>query len=116
MASSASKTTFDCVTCGACCTNPDENRETGYAFYVEIGKRDRILRKPELVKKLVVQDPDGIPHMRLRADHRCVALKGPLGSSVSCSIYEDRPACCRRVQPGDAECRKYRKERGIGAA
>ena len=107
---------YDCVRCGACCCNLDQNREIGYRDYVEIGKRSPLVRQPELLKKYVVINEDGIPHMKLDARERCVALKGAVGRKVECVIYPDRPSGCRRVQPGDENCKKSRRERGIDPA
>ena len=64
--------------------------------------------------KLVFYDRNGIPHMRLDASQRCIALRGTLGRRVFCTIYEVRPSGCRRVEAGDEECLKSRAERGIG--
>ena len=105
--------TYDCVTCGACCCNPDVNRELEYLDYVEIDPRVRIMRKPELLRRLVVLDDKLRPHMRLGHHQRCVALKGRLGVEVGCGIYLDRPTVCREFEAGSKDCKKYRRERGI---
>lgn len=104
---------YDCVSCGACCVNPDENRAEGYLWYLEV--RDTpLLDKPDLRKKLVVLDPDGVPHLRLEKETgRCVALRGKLGVRATCSIYALRPKGCRLLQPGDPRCVLARKERGL---
>lgn len=81
--------------------------------WVEVEPEDRILTRADLVKKLVVLDGDGVPHLRLAADGRCMALRGALGRDVSCSIYADRPSPCRRVQAGDALCKRYRHEHSL---
>jgi Fe-S-cluster containining protein len=104
---------YDCVTCGACCYNPDDNTAVGYIDYVEIEARDRILKKPDLVRRLVVLDADFLPHMRLDHHQRCVALEGRLGVKVGCGIYEDRPASCRSFKAGSDRCKQYRRERGV---
>ena len=103
---------LDCVTCGACCCNPDENRAEGYLWYLEV--RDTpLLDQPALAKKLVVHDPDGVPHLRLDPSGRCAALVGKLGERVRCAIYALRPRGCRLVEPGDAQCLQARRERGL---
>ena len=81
--------------------------------WVEVDPEDQILTRADLVKKLVVHDADGVPHLRLTTDGRCLALRGALGRAVSCSIYSDRPSPCRRVQAGDALCKRYRHEHGL---
>lgn len=103
---------LDCRRCGACCVNLPANREEGFTAWVEIEPDDRILERVDLVRKLV-RDIDGVPHLRLAADGRCLALRGAPGRSVECSIYNDRPSPCRRVQPGDALCKRYRVDHGI---
>ena len=104
---------YDCVTCGACCYNPDENREIEYIDYIQIGVRDRIMKRPELVRRLVVLDDNLEPHMRMNHLQRCAALDGSLGKKVGCSIYLDRPWSCRDFKAGSKRCRQYRRERGI---
>ncbi len=107
---------YDCQRCGACCVNLPENQEAGFASWVEIEPDDRILERPELVRRLVVRDRDDVPHLRLAPDGRCLALKGGLGRRVKCDIYNDRPSPCRRVQAGDELCRRYRVVHGIDPA
>lgn len=104
----------DCRTCGACCVNLPSNAAEGFTFWVEIDSRDTILGRADLVRKLVVRDPDGVPHLRVAADGRCLALRGKLGREVRCDIYAQRPSPCRRVQAGDRLCRQYRAEHGLG--
>jgi len=106
--------TFDCRSCGACCCNIDENRAENYVDYVEVTRGAALRRHPVLLRKLTVVNRDGERHMKLRGrDQRCVALRGALGVSVTCAIYDLRPAGCRRVEPGSRECRRDRRERGI---
>lgn len=35
---------------------------------------------------------------------RCIALEGTPRRSVSCSVYESRPLCCRLYAPGSVAC------------
>ena len=105
--------TLDCQSCGACCVNLPSNRAQGFGYWVEISDGDRILGRPDLVRKLVVRDPSGVPHLRLAHDGRCLGLRGELGVEVECSIYRERPSPCRRVQPGDSQCLRARTEHGI---
>jgi Fe-S-cluster containining protein len=107
---------LDCQRCGACCTNPSENIAEGVTSYVEIEPGDPILRKKDLVKKLVVLDAEGVPHMRLTADGRCLALNGAVGRRVTCTIYHHRPSPCRRVEAGSKLCLRYRADRGLPVA
>ena len=105
--------TLDCTTCGACCCNPDENRREGYSFYVEVGAREPLLAKPNIVKRHVVRDDGGVPHLRLDPSGRCSALRGRLGGRVHCAIYPLRPRGCRLVEAGSVRCLQSRRERGI---
>jgi uncharacterized protein len=104
---------YDCRACGACCVNLPSNRDEGFTSWVEIEPGDAILARADLVKKLVVRDADGVPHLRLTDDGRCLALRGTLGREVRCTIYGERPSPCRTVQPGDALCKRYRFEQGL---
>ena len=109
----ASRSEIDCRTCGACCVNLPSNRLEGFTSWVEVDAQDTILARADLVKKLVVRDADGVPHLRLTDDGRCMALRGGLGRETRCAIYRERPSPCRRVQPGDALCKRYRHEHGL---
>ncbi len=105
---------LDCRRCGACCVNLPENRDEAFPWWVEIEDGDAILRRADLVKKLVVRDGEGVPHLRMApADGRCLALKGALGREVACAVYSLRPSPCRRVQAGDELCARYRRAHGI---
>lgn len=104
--------TYDCISCGACCVNPDENRAEGYPWYLEV-RETKLLSKPDLAKRFVVYDPNGVPHLRLDPSGRCAALVGKLGRRAVCTIYELRPKGCRLLQPGDPRCLQARKERAI---
>ena len=102
--------TFDCTRCGACCANPDENRAEHFVDYVEVLRRDTLWARPELVRRLVVYNGDGVPHLRLHPDGRCLALRGSIGGRVRCTVYEHRPAACRKVEPGSERCIAHRRE------
>jgi uncharacterized protein len=102
----------ECQTCGACCTNPDENRSEGFVYYVELPKKSRLLENDTLRKRFVHIDDKGA-HMRLDPSGRCSALKGQLGVKVGCQVYDDRPRGCRLVEAGSARCFQARRERGL---
>jgi Fe-S-cluster containining protein len=104
---------FDCRRCGACCANPDENRAEGVIDWVEVGAHEPLLADARLVWRLVVTNAAGERHLRLDPTGRCLALRGRIGGRLSCDIYGVRPDGCRRVEPGDARCRQYRRERGV---
>ena len=104
---------LDCQQCGACCINLPANRAEGFDSWVEIAEDDAILERRDLSSKHVIYDVHGIPHLRLAPDGRCLALRGSPGGTVKCAIYHHRPTPCRRVQPGDALCLRYRREHGL---
>ena len=104
---------YDCRACGACCVNLPSNQAEAFTSWVEIDPGDRLLDHPDLVRKLVVLDAGGVPHLRLVDSGRCAALRGAPGRHVGCRIYHVRPSPCRRVQPGDALCERYRTEHGL---
>ena len=104
---------YDCRSCGACCANPDENRREGVVEWVEVRDREPLLDDARLTRRLVVENAAGERHLRLDADGRCLALRGRMGRHTTCMIYGLRPEGCRRIEPGDARCRQYRRERGI---
>ncbi len=82
---------YDCVQCGACCCNLPANRAEGFIDYVEVDARAPLLRRPELVRRLVVYNEDGAAHLRLHPDGRCLALRGRVGQRVRCTIYSGPP-------------------------
>ena len=105
--------TLDCQTCGACCCNTLANQREGFAWYVEVEPDGSLLRRKDLAQRYVREAPDGTPHLRLDQLDRCHALRGSVGQRVTCAIYHHRPRACRRVQPGDADCLRARRERGL---
>lgn len=54
-----------------------------------------------------------------RQPPRCVALRGDIGTAVSCAIYESRPSACRDFAPlsavgrGDEACDDARRRHGL---
>ncbi len=81
--------------------------------YVEVPRGEKLLTRPELLKRYTVRGDDEVVHLRLDASHRCVALRGKLGQKVHCAIYAYRPRGCRLVEPGSPRCLLARRERGL---
>jgi uncharacterized protein len=46
---------------------------------------------------------------------RCVALQGPVGQSVGCSIYALRSSTCREFEAGSVVCNEARAKIGLAA-
>jgi Fe-S-cluster containining protein len=105
-------TVLDCTRCGACCVNPRQNEAEGFRTWVEVEEGEPLLRRKDLVRKLVVLE-GGKAHLRLDSSGRCLALRGALGRKVGCDIYSLRPRGCRRVQAGAEDCLAYRREHGL---
>jgi uncharacterized protein len=106
--------TFDCQRCGACCCNPAENRAEGYRDYVPVEAGSRLSRRLRILGRYTSLNAHGERHMKLvGAEERCAALEGRLGRSVSCAIYADRPAACKKIEAGSSRCVQYRRERGL---
>jgi Fe-S-cluster containining protein len=101
---------LDCEACGACCVICRRTRRRGFTSWVEIEQDAKLLGRADLVRKLVVRDAAGVAHLRVAGDGRCLALRGAIGRRVKCDVYALRPHACRRVQPGDAWCLRYRRE------
>ena len=103
---------LDCRRCGACCVNARDNMNEGFVHWVEIEADERFL-KGARAKKLVVLDAEGVPHLRMDKNGRCLELKGEIGVHTHCNIYATRPRACHRVEPGDEQCLQYRKDHGV---
>lgn len=88
---------LDCLDCGACC---------GAAFdVVEVSRQDPVRkRQPDWIVKR-----DGRYQMKRRLNNTCQALQ----NDMKCSIYADRPQCCRDFERGGANCWFARRRIGL---
>ncbi|MEW6769694.1 MAG: YkgJ family cysteine cluster protein [Pseudomonadota bacterium] len=91
-----------CQSCGACCSYSNNWPR----FSIE---DDAAL---DLIPAALVNER--MSGMRCDGD-RCSALKGEIGKSVACGIYDARPDVCRTCMPGDAECTMARRKFGLAA-
>jgi Fe-S-cluster containining protein len=97
---SSAPATFDCRTCGACCSYSAEWPR------LSLESDAHIARIPaELI--------DERGHGMRCTGNRCAALVGVVGQSTSCSIYAVRPDVCRACLPGDPECLEARRHFGL---
>jgi Fe-S-cluster containining protein len=106
----------ECVRCGACCVADHSGTD-----YVHLEPED-IEQLTERDLRLLVVGPrersggEWIQFRALRTKHdrrgncRCKALRGTIGTKVSCSIYERRPLVCRLFIPGGPLCLAARRE------
>lgn len=51
-------------------------------------------------------------YMRMAEGHCAALVHGPEGTSLSCSVYETRPAICRELARASSECRAEIHEKG----
>ena len=79
---------LDCLEGGACCSEAYDA--------VEVSRTDPVRKKqPDWIVKV------GRYYQVLRRkNNRCAALQ----ENLHCSIYEDRPQCCRDFTKGSANC------------
>jgi Fe-S-cluster containining protein len=102
-----------CLTCGACC-----------AHFSALFHWSETL--PESYHVPVEMTVPASPHLDAmkgtnEAVPRCVALEGAVGESVSCSVYERRPHCCRVFKPSyedgvrNVRCEQARLAKGMPA-
>jgi Fe-S-cluster containining protein len=98
-----------CQTCGACCVS------LRVSF-----PADEVDDRPGGDVPVGMTEPYGnVACMRTNAEGRCVALRGAVGQSVSCAIYEWRPSSCREFAPlaalgqGDDACNEVRRRCGL---
>jgi Fe-S-cluster containining protein len=134
----AKSTNRDCLTCGLCCISP-----TNSDRFCPVTAKD-MRRLPEKWTAKNVYGPEpfemllealGVngrkynePDMCIRTKrlyvragplkdqflHKCAALEGMPGVSVSCCLYSIRPSICRTVvKKGDKVCNLLRKETGL---
>lgn len=108
---------YDCLTCGACCAS-----ESPGEAYVRLTDADmerlRVTQLPVL--RYEEQDSDPVEYScslgtKLDPNGRrvCVALNGCAGGENACSVYELRPAACRRYEVGGYFCRQARRLFGL---
>jgi Fe-S-cluster containining protein len=92
--------TFDCQTCGACCSFSPEWPRFSLEDAATLNR----------IPRAFVDDRHG--RMRCVGD-RCTALIGEVGVTTSCAAYDVRPDVCRACLPGDDACRMARQRFGL---
>jgi Fe-S-cluster containining protein len=105
--------TYDCQDCGACCVKPDSCEGSEYVYL----SKDEAKGIKRLGLSVIQVSGDSHLGTRLHAGVGgmaiCVAFKGEVGGSCSCSIYQDRPRACRRFEVGSRPCRWSRRAAGL---
>ncbi|HBH44267.1 MAG TPA: hypothetical protein DDY28_07655 [Hyphomonas atlantica] len=97
---SMSDSSFDCVSCGACCFSRNPR-------YLSLLPWDagRSLPADSLFSE------QGQTFVKFECGH-CVHLDLSNGKAA-CGVYEDRPEACRAFRAGSFECVKARRANGI---
>jgi uncharacterized protein len=97
-----------CQTCGACCATYQvsfhrDELDDAPGGWVPSGLAECVTATSVCMRGSAAQPP------------RCVALRGEVGASVACAIYEFRPSPCREFAPlasvgrGDQACNDARR-------
>jgi uncharacterized protein len=96
---------YNCQGCGACCA----------AYRVDFALAE--LEEPGREPLLGLAAPINGHTCRMRgtdyANPRCGALQGAIGESVTCAVYEWRPAPCRELESGSLACERARAMHGL---
>lgn len=99
---------LECRRCGACC-GPRYDEET----HVDLDRADLRRLSPRFRRLHVLQPScESAGSIRTKRNHNgvvCAALRGSVGSRVSCAIYDRRPKGCRAYRPGSRDCLETRR-------
>lgn len=83
-----------CQTCGACCAS------LRVAFHWREAESDPDDKADHSVPQEYTEELDGNQRCMKGTNHKhkpsCIALKGDVGQSAHCIIYEKRPSPCRK--------------------
>lgn len=100
---------MDCTKCGACCST-----DPLCDSYVDATPQEAALIPAE---HLLERGPHGWYPLRVKKDRQghtvCVAFRGVIGYRANCSIYNNRPAMCKELEPGSEACLLHRADLGI---
>lgn len=103
-----------CLDCGACCAFFRASFYWGESDLASPGGVPAGLTEKLNDFRLVMQGTNG-------PSPRCIALRGRIGESVSCSIYERRASVCRDFQPAwlngepSERCDRARNQWGLAS-
>jgi len=101
-----------CQSCGACCATYRVSFPSFELDDVPDGSVPGALVEPCGANLVCMRGTGAAPA-------RCVALRGIIGESVSCAIYEFRPSACRDFAPlsaigrGNEACNDARRRHGL---
>ena len=89
---------YNCLSCGACCCHKEDTK------WIEVSDNDSLN-----ISQHLLQDGDIAKYAMRMRDNKCCCLYGILGKAVACVIYENRPAICHHITPGDEVCLRARE-------
>lgn len=101
-----------CLSCGACCAAYRVSFHSGELDDVPGGRVPAGLADRVTSTMACMRGTEGQPP-------RCIALRGEIGSSVSCAIHEFQPSACRDFAPfaaiggGDEACNAARRRHNL---
>ncbi|GMV12813.1 MAG: YkgJ family cysteine cluster protein [Polyangiaceae bacterium] len=99
---------YDCRECAACCRDASDGR-------VGVAAEDLVRWKREGRHEIlagIVPGHFGEQAFAARPDGSCIHLGVP-GRPNDCSVYSTRGAICHLLQPGDPQCKAYRRVAGL---
>jgi Fe-S-cluster containining protein len=100
-------TSFDCLTCGACCY------QRPGTILISAGdllrwKRDR---RQDILEQL---EPGHFSQMAFRMGPSGACTQhGTPSEPHACRIYDNRGDTCRDFEAGSPQCREFRRDRGV---
>lgn len=103
---------LDCRKCGACCAPMEQASDT----HVLLGDGD-LTSVAAVIRDSLTSFHGGARYMSTKRNDQglkvCSALKGKIGDSCKCTIYEQRPLNCKIFEPGSDECLAARERFGV---
>ena len=95
-----------CLSCGACCAHFRVSFYWAESDAHPAGTVPHALTVPITPHLVAMRGTD-------TRCPRCVALRGEVGSAVSCTIYPQRSSPCREFSAGTDACNRAREKHGL---
>lgn len=93
----------ECLSCGTCCFSETDN-------YLRVWGAD-FDRMGDTARALT-EFRGNACYMRMTDGHCAALVPDPIAKTFACSIYEQRPDCCRVFERGGGGCRADRHDKG----
>ena len=97
-----------CQNCGACCAYFRVSFYWGQTTAHPNGTVPEALTEPLNHHYVAMRGTN-------QANRRCIALRGEIGQTVGCTIYEQRATTCREWEAGGERCNQARGDWGLEA-